>query len=315
MLTIFSKVVVVFLMIAVGYIAEKQHIFPEKTVDVLNTYVMKLALPSMIISSMTTAELHGSAIRDTLHVLAGTIVFFVAALLVSWLFLRMIDYTPKEDLGVLMTGITFTNTGFMGFPITKAIFGNYYLFLLVIQNIIFNFYMFILTPMLVHVGEPGSKRHGSILKLLLQPTTIAAVIGLILFLLQTGLPPVLGEFFDRIGDSTIPVSMVVIGCQLAQQRIRDIFTNGKLVAVSIFRMLGVPLLTFLAVNWLPLTTPAKVILIFAACFPTAVVVAVIAEDEGKNAGLLSSMIALTTAMSIATLPLAAFFLMHWYGIG
>ena len=53
MLTIFSKVLVVFLMIAIGYAAEKQHILPEKTVDVLNTYVMKLALPSMIISSMT----------------------------------------------------------------------------------------------------------------------------------------------------------------------------------------------------------------------------------------------------------------------
>ena len=40
-----------------------------------------------------------------------------------------------------------------------------------------------------------------------------------------------------------------------------------------------------------------------------------AEQEGKNAGLLSEGIALTTAMSIVTLPLAAFFLMHWYGIG
>ena len=315
MLTIFSKVLVIFLMMAVGYLAQKKTILPEGADDIMNAYVMKLACPCLIISSMATSELRRSAIVDTLQVAAGTVIFFIVTLLIAWLFLKAIHYTPKEDWGMMIVAIAFTNTGFMGFPVTKAIFGGYYLFLLVIQNIIFNFYMFILTPMLVHVGEPGGKKHGSFLKPLLQPTTIAAIAGMILFLLQTGLPPVLGELFDRFGDSTIPVSMIVIGCQLAQQRIRDIFTNGKLVAVSFFRMLAIPLLTFLAVNWLPLTAPAKVILIFAACFPTAVIVAVIAEDEGKNAGLLSSMIALTTAMSIATLPLAAFFLMHWYGIG
>jgi len=184
----------------------------------------------------------------------------------------------------------------------------------VIQNIIFNLYMFILTPMLVHIGEPRHSFNKSYLRSLLQPTTIAAFIGLALFLLQTGLPSMVDEFLGMLGDSTIPVSMVIVGYQLAQRPLRDIITNGKLVAVSLFRMLAIPLLTFLAVNWLPFTAPAKVILLFAACFPTAVIPATIAADEGKDPGSLSSVIALTTAMSLAILPLAAFFLMHWYGI-
>ena len=134
-------------------------------------------------------------------------------------------------------------------------------------------------------------------------------------LAQIQLPGPADEFFEMIGDSTIPLSMVMIGYQLAQRNLRGILANRKLVAASLLHMLVVPALTFLAVNWLPIADAAKVILIFAACFPTAVMPATIAAEEGKNAGLLSEGIALTTAMSIVTLPLAAFFLMHWYGIG
>lgn len=315
MLTIFSKVLVIFLMMAVGYLAQKKKILPEGADDILNTYVMKLACPCLIISSMATSELRRSAILDTLQVAAGTFFFFIATLLIAWLFLKAIGFTPKEEWGMMMVAVSFTNTGFMGFPVTKAIFGSYYLFLLVIQNIIFNLYMFILTPMLVHIGEPRRKFNSAYLKSLLQPTTIASFIGLVLFLLQTGLPAMLEDFFSMLGDSTIPVSMVVVGFQLAKRPLSEVLTNGKLVAVSFFRMLAIPLLTFLAVNWLPFTASAKVILLFAACFPTAVIPATIAADEGKDPGSLSSVIALTTAMSLAILPLAAFFLMHWYGIG
>lgn len=314
MLTIFSKVLVIFLMMAVGYLAQKKTILPEGADDIMNAYVMKLACPCLIISSMATSELRRSAILDTLLVAAGTVVFFIVTLLIAWLFLKAIRYTPKEEWGMMIVAIAFTNTGFMGFPVTKAIFGGYYLFLLVIQNIIFNLYMFILTPMLVHIGEPRRGFNKSYLKSLLQPTTIASFIGLILFLLQTGLPSMVDEFLGMLGDSTIPVSMVIVGYQLSKRPLHDIITNGKLVAVSFFRMLAIPLLTFLAVNWLPFTAPAKAILLFAACFPTAVIPATIAADEGKDPGSLSSVIALTTAMSLAILPLAAFFLMHWYGI-
>ena len=176
-------------------------------------------------------------------------------------------------------------------------------------------YLFIVSPQLMRIGESSSRKQRSRLRMLLQPNTLATAAGLMLLLLQVEMPGPLNEFFETIGDSTIPLSMIMIGYQLAQRNVRQVLVNHKLVAACFVRMLAFPVLTFLAVNWLPIADAAKVILIFAACFPTAVIPATIAADEGKNAGLLSEGIALTTAMSIVTLPLAAFFLMNWYGIG
>ena len=315
MLTIFSKVLVIFAIMAIGYIANKKWILSPGADGPINAYVLNIACPCLIIHSMSNAGFGGSALSDGVQVFAGTLVFFVFVITLAWLFVRAIRYTPREDHGVMIVIISCMNTGFMGFPITKAIFGNYYLFLMVIGNILLNVYMYVASPLLMRIGEPADRKQHLRLHNLLSPNTIATAIGLIMLIAQIQLPGPADEFFEMIGDSTIPLSMVMIGYQLAQRSLRGILANRKLVAASLLHMLVVPALTFLAVNWLPIADAAKVILIFAACFPTAVMPATIAAEEGKNAGLLSEGIALTTAMSIVTLPLAAFFLMHWYGIG
>lgn len=315
MLTIISKVVVIFAMMAVGFIANKKWILPNQADGAINAYVLNIACPCMILHSMANAGFGGSALTESAQVFIGTIVYFAVTIALAWLFVRAIGYTPREDHGVMIVLTSCMNTGFMGFPITKAIFGNYYLFLMVIENILLNVYLFIVSPQLMRIGENSSRKQRSRLRMLLQPNTLATAAGLMLLLLQVEMPGPLNEFFETIGDSTIPLSMIMIGYQLAQRNVRQVLVNHKLVAACFVRMLAFPVLTFLAVNWLPIADAAKVILIFAACFPTAVIPATIAADEGKNAGLLSEGIALTTAMSIVTLPLAAFFLMNWYGIG
>lgn len=73
-----------------------------------------------------------------------------------------------------------------------------------------------------------------------------------------------------------------------------------------------PFLTFLAVNWLPLTNPGKLILVFAAAFPCAVVTVAVATKEGRNADLMAEGVALTTLLSMITLPITAILLMHLY---
>ena len=81
---------------------------------------------------------------------------------------------------------------------------------------------------------------------------------------------------------------------------------------GIFNVLLMPILTFLAVNWLPLAVETRLILVFAAAFPCAVVSVAVAAKEGRNAGLMAEGVALTTLFSLATLPFIAVFLMSWY---
>lgn len=147
MLTVFLKIVSIFCMAAVGYIANKRDILPMDSNKYLVNLILVITNPCLIISSMSSQTLSSDTIRQVAEILAGSVVFFVAGGAAAFFIVKALRYEPSEDQGVLMVIITAVNSGFMGFPITKAIFGDKYFFLMVIQNIILNFYLYFLAIM------------------------------------------------------------------------------------------------------------------------------------------------------------------------
>ena len=118
--------------------------------------------------------------------------------------------------------------------------------------------------------------------------------------------------WNTVGNATVPVSMIVVGVQLGTASIRKMLKNYKLMIASLVNVVVVPVLTFLSVNWLPITWKAKVILILAAAFPCAVVLTAMAIRERKNATLMAEGVALTTLLSVVTLPVCVMFLTWYY---
>ena len=108
--------------------------------------------------------------------------------------------------------------------------------------------------------------------------------------------------------------MIVVGLQLSGSDPLQIIRNRGLVLCSLVNVILVPALTFLAVNWLPVSVPVKVVLVMTACFPTAVVPVTLASEEGANARLMAEGVSLTTLMSLITIPVIATFLIHFYGL-
>ena len=93
---------VIFAMIAVGFIANKMGILPLEAKKYLTDLLMKFILPCMIISSMVGKPLDGETRQETLMVIIGSLAFFVGGCLIALLLTKVMRNTPKEDLGVLM---------------------------------------------------------------------------------------------------------------------------------------------------------------------------------------------------------------------
>ena len=319
MLTIFLKVLVIFLMAAIGYIASKTGTLPREANPYMVDLLMNITCPAMILSGMTSVTLTAAAKVHVAQVMIGSLVFFGAGMAIAYFLVKAMGYDPAEDRGVLMVLICSCNTGFMGFPVTRSIFGDYFFFLLVMENVILNVYLFILVPWQMTFGtgtavEGGSAsaRTARFLRSMVNPNNVCVVLGLIFLFGRIPLPGPLSEMVNMIGDATVPISMIVIGLQLAERPLSELFTNGRLVICCLMNVILVPFLTFLAVNWLPLAPESKLILIFAACFPAAVIPVALASKQGKNATLMAQGVSLSTLLSMATLPLAATLLMNLY---
>lgn len=312
MLTVLTKVIVIFSLVAVGWIANKLNVLPDESNDYLVRLLLDITCPCLIFESIVTQKLNHNTIVDVSDVVLGSIIYFVAGTILSLVIIRIIRYRPKSDWGIISATIVGCNTGFMGFPITKAIFGNYAFFLMVMENIVLIVYMYTLMIFIINMGSDEKKSPAGMLHSLVNMCTISTAISIVVFLLQLKVPGPLMDFTTLVGDATIPLSMIVVGVQLGRSDLKKVAANGKLIFACLCSLLLMPALTFLAVNWLPIPRTVKLVLIFAACFPGAVAQVPVAANEGKNATLMAEGVALTTLLSIATLPAAAMILMQLY---
>ena len=316
MATILSNVLSIFLIIAVGFATGKTGVIPESANKHFVSLLLTVTMPCMIITSITSKEFNSELGRATAEVFILGALFFVLTFCLGYLVCKKIlKVSPKEDAGVYILAFSSINNGFMGFPITQAIFGNDILYFMVLHNILLNLYLYSAGPFILnmHSGK-GSFDLKYFLKTLGNPSTIVSAISVVMLFAGLKLPALAFDTLDLIGSITVPLSMLLVGMQLSESNIGRIIKNRHLFIASAVKMVSIPLLVFLAVNWLPVNTGVKVTLIFGGAFPTAVITTAIAAMEKKNSLLAAEMVALTTLLSIGVIPVTALLLTSYYGL-
>ena len=314
MLPVLVKILGIFAIIVVGYIATKLKVLSHEAEPAMVNLLIMITTPCMIFSSIVTKELDDSISgKVTLILISAFAYFIIMALLVIPISKRIFTRTPREDIGMLMTIMVAANAGFMGFPITKAVFGDHFFFLIVVHNIVLNIYLFSISILQMNYGQKSSFDIKSIGKSVLNPCVVVSLVSMAILFAGIKMPDTLLDVTGMLGNVTTPLSMIVVGMRLANSKFIDIIKNRDLIIASVFNVLIIPIIAFLMVNWLPfLPSDVKLLLVWTSAFPCAVIIGGVAAKEGKNATLASEGIALTTLMSLLTLPIVASILSSIY---
>lgn len=313
MYTVFTKVLYIFSMILLGLAAGKAKLVPARSSSVLVAYVLNIATPFLIIQSMASRKLDAGLMHLTLEVLVMTTACTFLWILVAYLAVRPLKYQPAADRGVLMVIISAINGGFMGYPIAQAVFGSEVFYLYVIANIIIGIYYYSFMYLQLDYGTGSKMNLRQSLRAMVNLPMIATVIGCVILFGGIRLPGPVMNFAGEIGDTTIPVSMVVVGLRLAESHPGQILKNYKLMIAVLAKLIAVPAATFLLINWLPLQPLTKLTITTISALPTAVVTVAVAETRRRNPQLMSEGVAMTTALSMATMPVMLTLFGHLYG--
>lgn len=316
MATILSKIASIFLIMGVGFFLNRADILPSSSNKYFVDLLMFVTTPCMILSSVTANEFNDDMKSATVEVLLCGIGFFVVLFLVGYILLKKImRVKPSEDLGVYILSFSTVNNGFMGFPITNAVFGGNILYLMVIHNICLTVYMYSAGPFILNMNAGSSKfSFKKLLKTFCNPSTIFSLVAVAMLILGWKLPNMVNETVSLIGDITVTLSMMVVGMQLGDSNIGRIARNKDLLILSLVKMFAVPVIIFFIMDMLPVENTVKTAIIFASAFPTAVVTSAIAMMEKKNSLLSAEIIALTTLISLICIPACAVFLHTYYGL-
>lgn len=305
-----QQMTVMFLMMAVGYLCYKKQILTEEVSKKVSAIVVNVANPCMILSSaLTDQQMRGKELLQTLAIVALMYVFLlvVAQLLPKILRIR------KESRGAYAAMTVFANIGFMGFPVLAAMYGNGALLYGAVFQIPFNILIYtygvaVLTRRPDACGKAGLDRI-EILKKIFNIGVIACIAAMLIYFLRIPIPSFLQAFITNLGNLTAPLSMMIIGASLAQMPLKELFLDKKLLLFSMVKLLILPAVWMLMVNRVAEQEILRGVCLVMMATPAGSMTAMLAQQYGGDYETASRGVALTTVLSVITMPvLAAFFL-------
>ena len=294
MLTVISKVGVMLLLILVGYVVSKKGMLTDRGTSEVNTLLLQIVTPCLIVNSFLTSEDSLSAGELLLSV--GTSALAIGlSILLSRCFFRK---EPEGRKKVLQFAAAFSNSGFMGLPLVEGIVGSkgvmYGSFFIVVFNIFCWTYGF-------RMMSGGQKM--SLKVLLMNPGIIGLVFGLPIYFLDLHLPAVFSEPVGFLAALNTPLAMLVVGSYIAKVELHSFISDLAVYKSAALRLLLAPGI-FLGLLLLIRPEPNLFVtsVIQAAC-PAAANTVLFSVQYKRDSALASKTVAVSTVLSIITIPL------------
>lgn len=297
-MSILGQMVELFLVILVGYAANKLHVMDQAFNKRLTNLVLTIPTPCLILSSVLSSEQVFSLqqIGYSLGIaILGYLFSAVAALAVTWLM-----RTPREKVGVMRFMFIFGNVGFIGLPVIKTIFGPDAVFYAAIFNLPFNLLVYTVGAFMI-AGKGGNMK--LTWRDFCSPCVLASVLSLVIALAHLHLPTLVVDTVDLIGQITTPAALLIIGSNLANLPLKGIFGDPRIWIMSAVRLLGIPLLLWLMLRW---WVPDPLILGVAVVIqgmPVATNCTMLALQYDGNAASAGQGTFISTLLSIVTIPI------------
>lgn len=298
-LTASEQVAILYILVAIGAIADKAGIYTEKVAKSCTDLLFYIITPAVIIKSFCTLEYNPQTAKSLfVAILCGFILHVVSGAISSVVF----NKCNKDEACIYKYSCAYGNCGYMALPLAQAVLGDegvFYCSAVVISFQVFSFTHGIYT---ITKGKDGEKVKFDIKKLLLNPGVISVIVGLPFFLLSVKLPVIIDSPLNYIASLNTPVAMLIFGTYIANTNFKSILKNWRIFAVAFVKLIVLPLVLIAGFRLSGVTGTLLAALAISAGAPTANNTVMFAAKYDRNTGLASQTVAVVSFISIITLP-------------
>ncbi|MBR5287401.1 MAG: AEC family transporter [Clostridia bacterium] len=290
-MSIASQCAILFIIVLTGVFCRKRGFFTDEVIRGVTQLVVNITVPALTISSMQRPFDRAVLVGVLQTMLFTTLITFLSLALGLFLFRKR----PHDRRAVMANITTFTNCGFMGFPIILAVNPDWMIYAVTFSstNCVF---VWSLGAMLFADRSAVNMR-----KILLNPNIIAALLGFVLFLGSFSLPAIANESLSLIGGMTTPLTMLLIGTRVCGIRLSELGERDYHIA-AFLRLIAVPLAVYVLLLPITLSDAVRGVLFLLTAMPAGTVIAMLAEVYDSDAVFASRAIAWTTLLALATVP-------------
>ena len=300
-----QQMMVLFIIMMIGYLCRRIGLFGPEASKLLSGIVVNVANPALILSSSINKEsvIEGKELALTM----GLAISFYLVLLVLAEVVPRILRVGETDYGVYKVMTVFSNIGFMGFPLLTAMYGSesllYGSLFLIPYNVLIYTYG---VGALCKSEETAKQGRKSIpWKKIFNIGVIACIISVMLYLTRIRVPQVIEDVASTLGNLTAPLSMMVIGDAMSQMKIKELLKDKKLMIFTGIKLLVIPVIGLFAVKQLGLNPMLTGVCLVMLSTPVGSMTAMLAQQYDGNYELASKGVALTTLLSVITMPIVS----------
>ena len=295
--------VLMFVLLAVpGYLLIKGKVLKEKDAGVISKLLLRIGMPFLVLACTLDITFTAELTKNIL-ITAGVGIVVTFAAYFACIFI--VGKKKEEKVQRMQRlAIVFSNNGFLGIPLAKAVFGDSLaVTYLIIINVITNVLLVTLGAALIS----GDKKLISPKKLLLNPVVIAFALGLALNLLGvTAYVPEIGAYSTHLSNIVTPLSMTVLGMKMALINPLKLFSKLPTYFVSVFKLIVLPTVAVAIVVVLKMFGMADTDMLLgtfiAFATPTSGLASTFADQyDGDMDGAVSYTLG-TTIFSVLTIP-------------
>lgn len=297
-MVVFQTMLKLFLLLVLGFVLFKCHIFDEYTNKKISALIVNVASPMLIISSIAGVE--GSNKSIVFLMIGAGILMYIGFIILGKIINRLFPF-PKKDWPVYECMVVFANTGFMGYPVLLDVFGQEAVFYASLIHMAFNFFVYTYAIMCLTKGDDSEFKRN--FKQLLTPGIILIFVGIFIYLFDIQLPSVLMDTINSVGSLTAPLSMMMIGSSLAVYPIKDSFTDWRSYVFAFVRLMIVPFVTMIMCRLLHIDAYYANITIITNAMPVGSMVLMLATQYNANVKIVTRNIVVSTLLSVITIPI------------
>ena len=287
------------IIVIAGFISHKRGIINEEFERKLSGFVIKVTCPALLISSTM-----GDKMPDREHIPMLLLVSLLTyVILIPLAYIQPVLMRVKRDLrGMYSFMLTYSNVGFIGYPVVASIFGSDAVFYACILNVFNTITVFIWGVMFIS-GE--NLKDGFRFRLFVSPAMIATYISVIIVVLNLHTPKAIAMPLSILGNMTVPSSLIVIGAALAEIPTRKMVGTPHIFIMCFLKLLVLPLLVYYAMIMIGIDTRISSINMILIAMPVASFGTMFCMQMGKDETTMSQGTFWTTLLSVVSIPLLA----------
>lgn len=294
-----STVIKLFVVVLIGFAAAKFGYADKAFTKKLSNFVICVAQPFMIVSSLAKVEFSLSNLTSGFTVTAiGFVTMLISALIAK---LVTFKFKKQDERRLSEFALIFANTGFMGFPVLNALFGDlgeFYgaFFIITFHITLWTYGIHVLSKCKTDIKVKP-------INMFFNFGTVPVMIGLILYVLPFRLPDPMLSAFDMVGDLCSPLSMLIIGATVATISMKDLFLDLKVYLVTAVRLFVTPAIVCCLAALVGLSDDLVYLFTTFTALPAATNVAMYAQKFDIDPGYGAKLPSLSTLLTVISVPL------------